>query len=64
MPKTKADKELDKAIEKAYYRLAAGRQIPLTRICKMWDEARTAIKAGHNLEDIMTELVILYTKEA
>ena len=63
MAKRRSDK-LDTAIERVYYRHAAGRTIEVLRIPALFREARTAVAAGADLETTIVRLVAKYTEAA
>ena len=47
---TASNKKLDKLIEKAYYRLASGRQISVLKIPPLFDHARQLIRGGAEVD--------------
>ncbi len=62
MRQTKAQKQLDKDIEQAWYRMAAGVQVSIMDIPAIFREARVAVEAGRTLEGVMTEIIARYRK--
>jgi len=62
---TKAEsKKLDRAIEQAYYRLAAGKHISILDIPKVFAESRRAISAGSTTDQAVRAAVLMYCMEA
>lgn len=54
MKKTKSEKQLDKDIERAWYRLASGVQVNIMNIGKVFADARAAMLTGATLDDAVT----------
>jgi hypothetical protein len=61
---TKAEKQLEAAIEQAYYRLAQGKTIDIMLIGKLYDDCRTAVTAGTALDDAMNAAIAKYCQAA
>lgn len=53
-------KKLDKMIEQAYYRLAAGKQISIMDIPKVYRDCRSAIAGGTSVDAAVTDAVARY----
>lgn len=49
--------QLDKLIERAYYRLACGRQIDIMKISKLFAEARLLILAGSTVDNAVQSAI-------
>lgn len=60
MKQTKADKQLDKDIERTWYKMASGVQVNIMDIANIFREARVAVQAGRTLEGVMTEIIARY----
>ncbi len=54
------DKQIEKAIEKAYYRLAQGRQIDIMKIGSLFGAALMDIKGGADIDKAVTEAIEKY----
>lgn len=63
MTKTES-KKLDREIEKAYYRLAAGQKISIMDIPKVFAESRRAIAAGSTLDQSVRAAILMYCMAA
>lgn len=53
-------KQLDKEIERAYYRHATGKQINILDIPKLYKDVRNEVIKGKNLEDVVKEAIARY----
>ena len=58
--KKPSDKQIEKAIEKAYYRLANGRQINIMKIGSLFGDALKDIKGGADIDKAVTEAIEKY----
>lgn len=57
MTKYKSKKEVDKAIEQAYYRNCSGVQVLMTDIPKIFEEGHKAISEGRDLDAAIVAFV-------
>ena len=60
---SKTDKQLDKDIERAWYRLASGVQVNIMDIPKIFRECRVAVLAGQPLDTIVQECIGRYRQD-
>ena len=56
----KAEQLVDAAIERVYYRHAAGQAISILDIAKVYRDARAALASGEDLEAAMPAIVARY----
>lgn len=54
---TKAEKQTDKQIEQAFYRVASGAQINVMDLSKIFSAGRAAIAEGKDLDAAIREIV-------
>ena len=59
---SKAEKQLDKDIELAWYKMATDVQVSVMDIPNIFREARVAVRAGRTLEGVMAEIIARYRK--
>lgn len=64
MTPKQAAKKLGKDIETAYYHLAAGKEIKITDIVKVYKEAREAVSLGCSVEAAVGSCVEKYCRPA
>ena len=57
-------KNLDREIEKAYYKIAAGKQINIMDIPKVFKESARAIAGGATVDQAVRTSVLMYCDEA
>jgi hypothetical protein len=56
---TKAEKQADKQIEQAFYRVASGAQINVMDIGKVFSTGRAALAEGKDLDTAIREIVAI-----
>jgi len=59
-----AQKQIDRMIEKIYYKVASGKQINIMDIPKVFAESRRAIANGSTVEQAVRASVLMYCMEA
>jgi len=57
---SKAEKEVDKLIERTYYRYGSGVQINIMDIGKIFNEARIEMLTGKPIEEVIQNLIAKY----